>query len=150
MALYLFDEHAGRVIHNQVSSGPDLYIPDRYLVLDQILLQPFWQEFHPTRGYLKDVLMNIAGFVPFGFLFCAYLSLACRIKRPALVTILLGLALSFTIEFLQWFLPTRDSGTTDLITDTLGTAIGARFYRSNFWRTVSAHLWALLGHEGQA
>ena len=149
VALYLFDERSGRVIHNQVASGIDLYIPDRYLVLDQVLFLPFWKEFHPSRDYLEDVLVNIAGFIPCGFLFCAYFSLAARIKRPALATILLGFTISFTIEFLQSFLPTRDSGTTDLFTNTLGTSIGVWFYRLNFWRTFSARLWTLLGLEGQ-
>jgi VanZ family protein len=140
VALYLFDEHTGRVIHNQVPSRTDLYIPDRYLVLDQIFLQPFWQEFRPNRGYWEDVLINIAGFVPFGFLVCAYCSLLRRIKTPALVTILLGFTLSFTIESLQAFLPTRDSGTTDLITNTLGTCIGVGLYRSNLWRVLVAKI----------
>jgi len=141
VALYLFDEHAGRVIHNQVPSKTDLYIPDRYLVLDQTFLQPFWQEFRANSGYWEDVLINIAGFVPFGFLVCAYFSLARRIKTPALVTILLGFALSFTIECLQAFLPTRDSGTTDLITNTLGTCIGVWLYRLSFWRVLVARIW---------
>jgi len=144
VALYLFDEHAGRVIHNQVPSGPDLYIPDRYLVLDQVLFLPFWEEFHPTWSYWKDVLINIVGFVPFGFLFCAYFSLARRIKRPALVTILLGLTVSLTIESLQSFLPTRDSGTTDLFTNTLGTCFGVWLYRLNFWRTLIARVYSSL------
>jgi hypothetical protein len=144
VALYLFDERAGRVIHNQVPSGADLYIPDRYLVLDQALLSPFWEEFRPTWGYWEDVLVNIAGFVPFGFLFCAYFSLAGRIKRPALVTILLGFTLSLTIESLQAFLPTRESGTTDVITNTLGTCFGVWLYRLNFWRVPFARIWTHL------
>jgi len=140
VALYLFDEHAGHVIHNQVPSRTDLYIPDRYQVLDQIFLQPFWQEFRPNRGYWKDVLINIAGFVPFGFLVCAYFSLSRRIKTPAMIAILLGFIVSFTIESLQAFLPTRDSGTTDLITNTLGTGIGVWLYRLSFWRVLVARI----------
>jgi len=140
VALYLFDEHAGRVIHNQVPSGTDLYIPDRYLVLDQAFLRPFWEEFRPAWSYWEYVLINIAGFIPFGFLFCAYFSLAGRIKRPALVTILLGFAVSLTIESLQAFLPTRDSGTTDVITNTLGTCFGVWLYRSNLWRVLFARI----------
>jgi VanZ family protein len=144
VALYLFDERAGRVIHNQVPSGTDLYIPDRYLVLDQAFLSPFWVEFYPTRNYCVDVLINIAGFVPFGFLICAYFSLARRIKRPALVTILLGFTLSLTIESLQAFLPTRDSGTTDVITNTLGTCLGVWLYRLSLWRVLFARIWTHL------
>ncbi|MGA9056423.1 MAG: VanZ family protein [Terriglobia bacterium] len=144
VALYLFDERAGRVIHNQVPSGTDLYIPDRYLVLDQALLSPFWEEFRPTWSYWGDVLVNIAGFVPFGFLFCAYFSLAGRIKRPALVTILLGFTVSLTIESLQAFLPTRDSGTTDVITNTLGACFGVWLYRLNLGRVLFARIWTQL------
>jgi hypothetical protein len=144
VALYLLDEHAGSVIHNQVASGIDLYIPDRYMVLDQAFLQPFWTEFHEDWSYVNDVLINIVGFVPFGFLVCAYLSLAGRFKRPALVTTLLGLAVSLTIETLQAFLPTRDSGTTDLITNTSGTFLGAWLYGCNFWRALWIKIWTHL------
>ena len=144
VALYLFDERAGRVIHNQVPSGTDLYIPDRFLVLDQALLRPFWEEFRPGWSYWEDALVNVAGFIPFGFFFCACFSLAGRIKRAALVTILLGFTVSLTIECLQAFLPTRDSGTTDVITNTLGTCLGVWLYRLNLWRILFARIWTHL------
>jgi hypothetical protein len=133
VGLFLFSEHAGNVVHNQVPSGADLYIPERYQVVDQVFLAPFWEDFDTNWGYWQDVLVNIVGFVPFGFLFCAYFSLAGRIKRPVLVTILLGFAVSLTIESLQWFLPTRDSDSTDVITNTLGTCYGVWLYRLKLW-----------------
>ena len=142
VAIYVFDEHAGNVIHNQVSPGTDLYIPDRYMILDQAFLRPFWVEYYPARSYWEGVvLINVIGFIPFGFLFCAYFSLNGRITKPALVTILLGFAVSLTIECLQALLPTRDSGTTDLITNTLGTCIGIWIYRWSFWKVWSARIW---------
>jgi len=133
VALYLFNEDAGGVVHNLVPAGTDLHIPERYQLVHQVFLEPFWEAFEPDWGYWQDVLVNIAGFVPFGFLFCAYFSLAGRIKRPALVTILLGLGVSLTIESLQSFLPTRDSDSTDVITDTLGTCYGVWLYRLKLW-----------------
>jgi glycopeptide antibiotics resistance protein len=112
------------------------------MILDQAFLRPFWVEYYPARGYWEGVvLINVIGFIPFGFLFCAYFSLNGRITKPALVTILLGFAVSLTIECLQALLPTRDSGTTDLITNTLGTCIGVWLYRWSFWRFLAARLW---------
>ncbi len=128
VGLYLFDEHAGTVVHNRVSSGIDLYIPKNYQIVDEIFLEPFWREFNTSWGYWKNVLINIGGFIPLGFFFCAYFSSARGIKRAALATIALGAAVSLTIEVLQAYLPTRDSGMTDIITNTLGTSLGAMLY----------------------
>ena len=129
VALYAFDERSGKTVHNLVGSGIDLDIPDRYLLLHQTFLKPAWEEFEPSWHYLEDVLTNIAGFVPLGFFFFAYFSSVRRIKRAALATILLGAGVSLTIEVLQAYLPTRFSGTTDLITNTSGTCLGVMMYR---------------------
>jgi hypothetical protein len=128
VALYLFNEGSGNVVRSQVGSAPDLLIPERFLVVHKWFLEPFWKEFRPGWSYWKDVGVNIAGFIPLGFFFCAYFSLVSRIERPGLVTILLGFLVSLTIEVLQAFLPTRDSGTTDLITNTFGTVLGVILY----------------------
>ena len=129
IALYLFDEHDGRVVRDKAQSGVDLYIPQRYQVADKIMLEPFWAEFSMTRSYWGAALKNIVGFIPFGICFSAYLSAALSKKRALLLTVALGALTSLTIEVLQGFLPTRDSGTTDVITNTLGTWIGIVFYR---------------------
>jgi hypothetical protein len=128
VALYLFDEHSGDVVRDQAGSGMDLYIPERYVVMDKIMLEPFWTEFSMSRNYWQAALKNIVGFVPFGFCFYAYLATFLPIRRAALVTVGLGAAVSLTIEILQGFLPTRDSGVTDLITNTLGAWVGVASY----------------------
>jgi hypothetical protein len=129
VALYLFNEKSGNVIHNQVVFGPDLYIPDRYREVDQALLKRPWNEYQSASDYWESVLTNIAGFVPLGFFLYAYLSLGFHVRRAASITILIGGLLSLTIETLQAFLPTRDSGMTDIITNTLGTAAGVALCR---------------------
>jgi glycopeptide antibiotics resistance protein len=124
IALYLFDERAGNSVHNRARSGVNLYIPEKYVVLDQIFLEPFWKEFSMSRSYWGAALKNIVGFIPFGFCFYACLS-ARKVRRAALATVILGALVSYTIEILQAYLPTRDSGTTDIFTNTLGAYLGA-------------------------
>jgi len=130
LALYLFDEHAGNMVHDHGISGVDLSIPENYVVLNQIFLEPFWTEFNMSGSYWRAVLKNIVGFIPLGFCFCARLAMARHVKRPALTAVLLGALVSVTIEVLQAYLPTRDSGMTDIITNTLGTWVGAIWSRS--------------------
>jgi hypothetical protein len=129
-ALYLFDEHSGRIIHNRIGSGSDLSIPEKYTVLGQILLENPWNEFRRAQGYWGAIVKNIVGFIPFGCCFYAYFSLVHQTKKAALTSVLLGFAVSLTIEVLQAFLPTRDSGATDLLTNTLGTYMGVLSYKA--------------------
>jgi VanZ like protein/concanavalin A-like lectin/glucanase superfamily protein len=128
VALYLFNERSGNVVHDQAGPGLDLKIPEKYVVLDQIFLEPFWKEFEWSRSYWSAALKNVVGFVPFGFCFYACL-LTRKLKRAAIVTVLLGALVSLTIEVLQVYIPSRDSGTTDLFTNTLGTWLGVVSYR---------------------
>ena len=129
IALYLFNERIGEVVRNHSAAGRgDLYIPRDYEVVDKISLEPFWREFNFSRGYWSGNIKNIVGFIPFGFCFFAL----CRIaipRRAIFVTLALGASVSLTIEILQAFLPMRDSGTTDIITNVLGTWIGALCYK---------------------
>jgi VanZ family protein len=137
IGVYLFHERTGNVVHNDVRSGIDLYIPKRFTLLHQLFLEPFWKEFRPSPSYWKDILVNIVGFIPLGFFFCAYWSSVRPIKHARWTTVVLGFAVSLTIEVLQSRLPTRDSGTTDLITNTFGTFLGVRLYA---WKTARALL----------
>jgi hypothetical protein len=139
-ALYLFNEGKGNVVHNQSDSATDLVIPERFFVLHEPFLERPWNEYYPGWHYWKDIGINIAGFIPFGFFFYAYFSLVRRLDHPAVGTIAFGFAVSLTIEVLQGFLPTRNSGMTDLITNTLGTAVGMMVYKHRAVQTLLARL----------
>jgi hypothetical protein len=131
LALYLFDERQGRTAHDTSGSGINLDIPERYMLVHEKFLETPWSEFRATWSAWKDIGINIGGFIPLGFFFYAYLTMATNTNKPALVTVFIGAATSLTIEVLQAFLPTRDSGMTDLITNTLGTGLGVMLCRWN-------------------
>jgi VanZ family protein len=126
LALYLFEEGSGRSIHNEVAGGGDLYVPERYSIPVKDFLSP------PSLADWPDIISNVFGFMPLGLALCGYL-IASRRTRWAIVaaTVLCG-GFSLALESLQVFLPTRDSSSTDVITNLLGGAIGAVLYR---WAT---------------
>lgn len=127
VALYLFNEGRGNVVRNEIDSATSLTIPERYFVLHPRFLSSPWREYHATWGYWEDVAVNIAGFIPLGAWALVYFSSVRPIKSPVLVAILMGFSISLMIEVLQAFLPTRSSGITDVITNTLGTVLGLMF-----------------------
>jgi hypothetical protein len=133
IALYLFDEGSGRVIHNKIGNGNDLYIPEKYFVLSQTVLDPIWRAFRWSMGFWSDAVVNLGGFIPVGFFFCAYLS-AMGFGQPALAASFAGGAISLLIELVQCRLPTRDSSMSDLILNTAGSVIGASLYRGTLVR----------------
>ncbi len=144
IARYLFNEHKGSTIHNDSGSGPDLGIPKNYTVLDQMFLETPWSEFSRSTGFWSAALKNIIGFIPLGFSFYPYFSLIRQYRRPGLITVVLGFAVSLTIEAAQRYLPNRDSGAMDLITNTLGTQLGLLAFRTLVLRS---RVFSALGHS---
>ena len=131
-SLFLFNEQSGRVLHNLGKAGPDLEIPENYFVLHPGFLVPFWREFHLNGEYLEDITINVLGLVPLGFCFAAIFAWRKGRRHSLLYVTLLGLCVSLTIEILQAFMPTRNSGTTDLFTNTAGSAFGGYLYLNSY------------------
>lgn len=143
IGLYLFQERGGKIVHDTSGAGVNLHIPEKYVVVDKVFLEPFWKEFSMSRSYWDSIPKNIVGFVPLGFCFYAALS-SRKLRRAAMATVILGFLVSLTIEILQAYLPTRDSGTTDLITNTLGTYVGVALWPA-LWPLLARRLpWAPL------
>jgi VanZ family protein len=136
VALYTFQERRGEVVLNKVDSTNNLVIPAHYFALHPGFLSSVTNDYRPTWEYWQDVAINIVGFIPYGFFFAILWSEVWAVKHPVVVTISLGLVVSFTIEVLQVFLPTRSSGCTDLITNTLGAALGVMIYRSGLAQSL--------------
>jgi VanZ family protein len=136
VARYVFAERAGSEIRNSVPSEPNLHIPPYFQIPHKAMLKAAWKEFEETKSYFVDVAMNIVGFMPLGFIFGAYFLLTRSRGQAILYATLVGGSLSFLIEVLQAYIPQRVSGTTDIITNTLGTLLGAMLARPNLVRSV--------------
>jgi VanZ family protein len=129
-ALYLFRGRAGRVIRNSVVSGVDLKIPERFGLVDQIRFESPISESRAGGNYLKNALLNVVGFVPFGFAGGLFLGTLWNAKRGVIATTLIGATTSLAIEYFQSYLPTRYSGLTDIVTNTIGTWLGVSLYQA--------------------
>ncbi|MGA8274112.1 MAG: VanZ family protein [Candidatus Sulfotelmatobacter sp.] len=131
VAFYSFNERAGQEIHNAAAAAPDFEIPKHFSVPHKAMLASPKKEFEANWHYVKDVVFNVAGFVPLGVIFCVYFSLARSRREAILCATLAAGTLSLIIEVLQAYIPQRVSDTTDVITNTLGAAIGALLARPN-------------------
>lgn len=125
IAYYAFVEGSGRKVHNAVIAGPDLGIPRIFRVPYKPILENPIQEFKLSESYVRSLLVNIAMFVPVGYLLCAYWRLGQSPRRPVLRAILSAGLLSLMIEVLQAYIPLRFSGMTDILTNTLVASLGA-------------------------
>lgn len=77
-----------------------------------------------SAGALDDCL-NVLLFVPFGFGLAEWVRKRGMSRRGALILALTsGVILSYGIEFLQNYIPTRDAGWHDVLTNTAGSIAG--------------------------
>jgi hypothetical protein len=136
VALYLFNERAGSTVHDKAPHTDDsLSIPHRYRLEHREFLTPVWVPFRSrwdgwrTWSYWSDDILNVVGFIPLGYFFATWFFLIPLTSRPRLAALLFGVLVSFAIESLQYYLPTRDSSMTDLVTNTIGAALGAALFR---------------------
>jgi hypothetical protein len=139
VAQYAFNEGSGQAVHGVPGSAPDLYIPKIFKVPHKKLLMWPWEESEDKLEF-RDIAINIFGFVPFGFVFAAYLNWNRNVSHSTLITILCGAAISLTIEILQEYIPGRDSGILDIITNTLGAFLGTLLFRWAPMQNLAAKL----------
>src|SRR6185295_2386173 len=94
----------------------------------------------PPRFTRSDVAINLLAYAPLGF----FVALAGRRTTPVRLTAATatGLLLSFAMETVQMFIPTRDASSMDLICNSAGAGIGGlaalAFDRAGLRASVSA------------
>lgn len=89
---------------------------------------PFLLGFGKSAGVF-NAFLNVLLFIPFGFGFAEKFR-ERGVSRTAtlFLCLLAGALLSYTIEFLQIFIPTRDSGWEDVITNSSGSIVGGLLF----------------------
>jgi VanZ family protein len=121
VACYRLDRRHREEVADLSGSDNTLHVTN-YLVFDkQVLRTPRSKDF-----FHQDTIINLLGFVPFGFMVCLrLLSMGKFSPRGCLFfAATLGFAVSLAIELTQVWLPGRDSSLLDLTTNTMGSAIG--------------------------
>jgi VanZ family protein len=142
LALYLFRERSGTLVRNQIQPGVDLRIPKHYAIWKRNVLLPPWKEFRPEWTYVRDLIVNVLGFIPLGVILYPYFLVAVGSKRPWLMSYVTGTILSLIIEILQSLIPMRGSGWTDVITNSAGTALGASLCYTSVAQDILKKLFA--------
>jgi VanZ like family len=104
-----------------------------------LTLYPFRLDFHTPNGVrfpfllgkslktagIYDAFLNVLLFTPFGFGLAEKLRERGKSRLFACVVVLIaGACFSYTIEFLQIYIPERDSGWEDVFTNSSGAVVG--------------------------
>jgi VanZ family protein len=129
--LYRFDERMGSTSRNGMGDHYDISVPATFYVLQKTVLRPPWQEEYFHRYFIRDVVINILGFLPFGFFFTACLRKGDGLpsRSDIFLVAILGGGISLTIELFQIYIPTRTSSLADLLCNLLGTILGIYLFR---------------------
>jgi len=92
-------------------------------------LTPWDWVMSPVPRYIPifDVLSNVIGYLPFGFLMIFTIFPHLRKWQALLFTVVMGFIFSGTLESLQTYLPTRIPSPIDWYSNALGVLIGALF-----------------------
>ena len=131
LILYTFAERAGAAIHNQVANTNHLTIPPAFKALRKEIAVRFWRDTNWDIGLVRDVLVNILGFVPFAYCLLVFLAGGGRmsIRKAAFMVVPAGAALSLIIEITQFALPTRTPSLLDVLCNTAGAALAILAFR---------------------
>jgi hypothetical protein len=129
--LYLFDEKGGHEALDHSGENHHLKIPSRMQVISKDILSLPWKGFKLDRNFIQDVVLNLVGFIPFGFVLSAtFVKQGGRFKKHnILITTVLCFIVSLIIEIAQAWMPSRSSQMLDLALNTLGGFSGAILFK---------------------
>jgi len=127
LVLYPFDEGEGITAESLVGESHRFSIPtSRTPLIRASMFHPPHKDMRIESLLVRDFLINILFFVPFGILFSTIIlrKYTGGYLFTFIVVTLAGSLLSFTIEFLQLFLATRISTIADIFGNIAGSGLG--------------------------
>ncbi len=132
LILYTFTEQAGDSVLNRAGDTNHLHIPPAFKPLRSSVLIRFWRDIGWNMGTATDILVNVLGFVPFGYCLLVYLIGHRHMlsRQAAFLTVLAGATLSLIIESSQMGLPTRTPSSLDFLCNTVGAALAVIVFRA--------------------
>ena len=101
-------------------NGHHLQIPD-----DRVFIAPRFADFELSATPTTDLLVNLLGFIPFGYLLSLWLSNRGNKRINLFMVCFWSALLSASIEFSQAWIPTRDSNLLDFLLNISGALAGA-------------------------
>lgn len=139
-SLYLFNEGGGQRVEDISCNRHYLVIPTTYRPLQKEFLIPPWKDVSYDVPNYRDIVINVLGFMPFGFCFFLYRQPpgSARWFTDALHVVVVGVAISLTIETIQIWLPSRASSMTDLLCNAAGTLFGVLLAMANRTKVAPA------------
>ena len=123
-ALYPLDEGRGDAAYDLTGRAPALHVPREFQPLRRTVLGWATTRERSASWYLRDLFVNVAGFLPAGFFGALALAARRPRRRAWLGATLLAAVLSLGIEITQVWLPSRVSSLTDLAGNVAGGALG--------------------------
>jgi len=122
---YRFGGLVGEWIADRSGHSNDLLLPAYFRPPKRTFLAPVDLTDWAAPWYALDVLLNVGGFIVFGFLLV--MSLGDRHGSVGIVMLatLIGFCSSLTFEVAQAYMVSRSSTIQDLILNTVGTLVGA-------------------------
>lgn len=103
-----------------------LTIPSRPMVLKKRVLSLSWRNIKLDRSLAADIFLNFTGFIPLGMVLFGWLQQlnSMRSRYKLMTTLMFCFMLSFCMEVVQAWIPTRSSSVLDLAMNTLGALFG--------------------------
>jgi VanZ family protein len=143
--LYAFEKGDGTRVQDLSGNGVHLMISQKMHVLQKrILSMPTWYNLEFNRSFFTDVLVNLLGFIPLGFVLSAVLGgYKGQLDKDMMVlSVLLCFLLSLGIEITQAWIPSRNSSLHDLVLNTAGGWLGVVMVlkgRKHFYYSPQRH-----------